>query len=1147
MSSPSNLYAEKVFAEHPSALYALDDVANYISLIDEVDRNVSLWTLDNATASLDTNVVDEPFIDSHTTRLFGDVPTGQTLEVSAISPEIVNLASLNSELGTFSVGGYFYTESAYLSKIKIGYEYTDSETSQVVQIVKDFSINFSGMWMFVSETFQYPTVEEDIRIVFKIEYFEGGVESDYEFLVNGITAGQWSEEFQSSSLGSDVVPIPEDIAIDTAYGVRAEAYGLQDLPGYYLVENNSLLAKNTGMPMVYGASNITKISQASDNQPSLIIPGLGFLNNSGKYKDYTFEFWLRIDTETTEPKRIAGPISSTDGIYVDGPFLKLKINDQVGAHYVGEWYRPMLVQVRYIDNNATMLINGEDVIFLEVSTASLSLPDKYNAEGQDQDWIGFYSYSDVYEYEIDCPAIYDYQVPAVVGKRRWVYGQGVEYPENINQTYSGESVFIDYSFANYANNYNYPDIGKWDNGISDNMLTGEVFMGTPEYLLPTVAFDNRSSDDWFNSLLDVEEGQTPLLSLCPNEEWEETEGHILFSNLNFLNDGTSAFFGVFEEKPGLKTGYQVLFSIKDKRANNFLEATLLDGEIKYSLDYEGTLQTLKVETGIDTTEKFVAGIDFTKIQDHFGGNVAEFLGNIDGLALYIGGSFNFIDGFYGNIHSVNFLNLRNLTETTAGLSAITDGIILTDEDVSLYETIKTSYRFKLVNNFDTYSLGFETSSYWQDYLPLSYFGKYIDNISNEKVYTLDFLQFNIDYPAPTKTLLGNYDTTNSPLKTYVTFSDSRTATSFTLSDYVNSSGIPQNNVVEPDNDWRTTKYEVCDGTIIYLPPNVPFASLVMSMHIEAYSKNAQTDKFKIRRIQVASQALSETGSNSVNTRFGNPLYPYTKTGYYFDYKSKNPFKIYKDTSPYLYLTKSSGIKVMGDQNPKVSRGLSIPLNKNLSADYKVIAIQAGIYYDKQYFGNYPVQVMEIQGRSSTIKFFAESIDPTGRRAKIYGVNASTGAIQNNIAFFWNGKLVKNAIVTAKEWGMLGISFGQQLVLNSSLGAIRLTGDFVFNNISHYKSTNLQEVQQISNRTWQRVKTLNLIDLDWSYWYPAFTWNQVLVTLPSIFYGIDPSDIYATFTGTNKLIVDDERALMVKDYEYNAYGNIISEIQVISAA
>lgn len=60
MSNPSNLYAEKIYAEHPIALWSLDDKADYISLIDESDRNVNLWTITNGTSTVHS-LFDEPF------------------------------------------------------------------------------------------------------------------------------------------------------------------------------------------------------------------------------------------------------------------------------------------------------------------------------------------------------------------------------------------------------------------------------------------------------------------------------------------------------------------------------------------------------------------------------------------------------------------------------------------------------------------------------------------------------------------------------------------------------------------------------------------------------------------------------------------------------------------------------------------------------------------------------------------------------------------------------------------------------------------------------------------------------------------------------------------------------------------------------
>jgi len=1145
MSSPSNLYAEKVFAEHPSILYSLDDVADYISLINEEDRDLSAWTITDGIAALDNSVSDEPFIDSFVTKITGDVPSGQTEELSLVSPDIINFNSLNSDFATFSVGAYFYAKSSYLSKITVGYEYTDPDTLDVKQFTKSFEIDLSGVWLFASETFEFPNVDAQIRLVLKIEYFEGGVnEQDYEFFINGVSAGQWSEEFQSSSLGSTVVSIPENIAVDAELGVRAEAYGLQDFPGYYLIENNSLAAKNTGMPIVYGASGITKISSATG--PSLIIPGLGFLNSSGKYKDYTLEFWLRIDAETKEPKKIFGPVSSDDGLYVDGPFLKLKINDFVESHYVGEWYRPMFLQIRYISDTVTMLVNGEDAISLNVKTQDLVFPDKNDEFDRDQDWLGFYSHENIYEYEIDGVAIYEYQVPAVVGKRRWVYGQGVEYPENINLAYSGQSVLIDYPFAKYTNNYNYPDIGKWDNGITDNLLTNEIFLGTPNYSLPQAFFDSRESLDWQEALSEFQEDEDLFITLSPGEEWEDTQGHLLFDNLNFLKDGADSFYGVFKEIPEITEEKQILFLIKDKTANNYFEISLLNGEISYKIFYEGTTEILKEESGITTTNKFVAGIDIQKISSSFGKNVSAFFGNLDGLSLYVGGSFDFANTFVGNIYDISFSNKRNRLSLDFDFE---DGIILNAEDVNDFISHKSSYKLHLKNIFNTYKVAFDTHSYWQDYLPLSYFAKFTEDISGEKTYQLDFLQFNIDYPTIASKNIEDpnfYDTSDQSVKAYVTFQLTNDGANKDIKDFVNTQYLSVGGFIEPGTEWQNTKYEVSEGTVIYPPKNISFSRLGICLHLEITTKNAVTDKIKIRRIQLASQALSNTGSNPVSTRFGNDLFPYTKLGFYFDYKARNPFRIYKDSSPYLYMTKSSGIRILGKQESLVSRGISLPLNKNLVPQYKIIAMQAGLYFDQDAFPDTPVEIMEVQGKTSYIKFFAESVHPEGKRAKIYAVDATTGIVQNGITFFWNGKLVRNPIVTAKEWGMLGLSFGERINLDGFLGALRITGPFLINNISHYESTNLQEIQQITTRTWQKVKTLNFVDLFWSYWSPDFTWNEVLVTAPRIFLGIDPASIYATFTGTNKIIVDDDRALMVKDYEYNSYNSVISETRIVPA-
>ena len=65
MSIPSNLYAEKIYAEQPQILWSLDDQADYISLITEVERDISdSWTLTNCTAATSSIDINQPFENS---------------------------------------------------------------------------------------------------------------------------------------------------------------------------------------------------------------------------------------------------------------------------------------------------------------------------------------------------------------------------------------------------------------------------------------------------------------------------------------------------------------------------------------------------------------------------------------------------------------------------------------------------------------------------------------------------------------------------------------------------------------------------------------------------------------------------------------------------------------------------------------------------------------------------------------------------------------------------------------------------------------------------------------------------------------------------------------------------------------------------
>jgi hypothetical protein len=412
--------------------------------------------------------------------------------------------------------------------VSIGYEYTDPATSTIVQNLKTFTSTLYQKWGFISETFEIPNVSAQLRLVIKIKVFEGSATSaDNEFYINGITLGQWNEEFNTYSLnGITETTVPSSISIYGGYdAVEAQAYGVAEDSGYYITEGG-LKCKNAGIPLVYGASGVTRLEPNTD--ASLILPGKGFLNKKGQYNDYTIEFWARIAVNTSTPFKIFGPIASEDGLYVEDGFLTLVIGDQFASHFVGEWFRPMLIHIRLIKDSASLLVNGEEVLSLSLDTATLTLPAELDNSGDNQDWVGFYASNTVYPFEIDCVAIYSYQVPVTVAKRRWVYGQGVVSAEGINSSYGGTTAFIDYPFADYTSNYNYPDFAGWDQGSFDNLATSQTSLRTPEYALPEIFLGTKTLQNLYDDNKTVQDNESgpvitdKFLSFRPNNTWNSS-------------------------------------------------------------------------------------------------------------------------------------------------------------------------------------------------------------------------------------------------------------------------------------------------------------------------------------------------------------------------------------------------------------------------------------------------------------------------------------------------------------------------------------------------------------------------------------------------------------------------------------------------
>jgi hypothetical protein len=1214
MANPSNLYAEKIFSEHPLALWALDQTVDYISLFNLNYQDIqSFWTVSGATASLETSDVDAPFSTVKVNKLLGTVPAGATADIVCISPELVNFSDLNADLGTFCVGAHIYVDSVHINSISIGFEYTDTTTASVVQKLKTYENLTENSWVFVSQTSEIVSENTTLRVVIKITSQTGGAtSSDYLYYINGVSVGQWSEEFNYQSLGVVPISMPAAIALTSDQVIPSPAYGVSGSNvlnnAYHIVSDNSLFAKNTSIPLVYGASNITTLRANPSGEPSLIVPGKGFLNKVGQYKDYTVEFWARINSDSPTSKKIFGPIASEDGLYADNGFLTLVIGKNFSSHFVGEWFRPMLIQIRLIRNAASLILNGEEVISLTIETDNLELPEERNESNKSQDWLGFYAYNDITPIDIDCVAIYSYQVPINVAKRRWVYGQGVISPEGINSSYGGTSAFIDYSFADYTANYSYPDFAQWQQGSFDNLTTTTKVLRTPEYELPEIFLSDKTLTELYednksiqNSVSGPIDDET-FITFRPNSSWNTKTCYLNFDNFNILNTKVDCFYGVFSNH-NLNSN-QTLFKIYNSLNNNYFSIEQDQNVITYNLYYNNINQVIYTSEVIESHQLFSAGINIELLIETFGGNVSTFFGSRNSLKVYIGGDGSLSKTFLGKMYSVGFATTKNTTLisdyfNSDGIAIFDDmsvsGITEEENAIALFNHL-SSYTLLPMENYDSYFLDIGVSGSWQDYLPLSYFAQFVTNDVGNQFYDLDFLQFNVGVPSPTSLIENEtvsawtyadlyqnyfqptqqtyyqfdnqlltgwnnyedanqnavktykYDTTDSAVRCYLTFQYIEDGANLLDSDFTITQPVLRDSIIDVDEyeNWETTKFEVVNNAIVYPSKTVDFNDLAIVYHLEFKVRGILNKPILLNRLQLASQAFNDNSFNPIGTRFGVDLFPYKRSGIYYDYKSKNPFTIYKGTTPYLYLTKDSGIQVRGDILSLEDRGISLPINQALSSDYLVSTVQLWLRYSEDEFPPVPTELFEIIYKEDTFKFYIVADSDTGSRARVFAKSLSTGQIVDDFQYYWNGLEVREPILTSKEWGVLGIFFSTALNFDEFLGAININGPVLFNNVAYYQANNLQQIQGTVTRPWLRVKTEDAINFTWSYWQTNKTWYETLVIGSSNLYGVSPGDIYQAYLGTNKIIFDDESGLSVDSDKMQIYQDVTWSTTVASA-
>ena len=958
------------------------------------------------------------------------------------------------------------------------------------------------------------------------------------------------------ALDDSISGTPTDISsissVSSLFGIPATSYGETDFYGYYCSPSNSLsaiLVDNSSTAMIYGATNSTTL-KAGSGKPSVIIPGSGFLHNNGKYKTRTLEMWIRIANNVHYPRRIFGPVASTDGLYTNGPMLSIKIGSYLESYFVGEWERPMLLSLQYTETNFSLIINGEQVLSINIDASTLSFPTEAN-----QDWLGFYHYSNDETTQIDCLAIFPYKVSLSDSKLHFVWGQAVESPEIKNTNYAGSPVIADYQMSKYANNYNYPGAGRWKNGILNNLIIdSNGQLSVPDYALPSVVFEDTSKlvSDWY----DVQQGlanqsltstladgtilnDNVFFQINPkttDDEWG-SQGYLYFDKLNLLSSGTEAFYGVFKYPAisGELNAEEILFKITNS-SDQYFEAIVKytstsTAKVIYRFS-DGNSTTTVDGQSITADTKFVAGVYIKdlSLSTTFSDRITSFFYNKASLKVYVGGQTNFTSTFTGYVYKVGFSDSLNLE----GIKALfSDGLLKTYS--STLASFIASYTLISVNTFEVFSLDIAVKSSWQDYVPLKLLAKTITKSNGEKAYDLDFLQINMDYP-----LISNLS--NALLKSYISFSNALTAVPGDNQSDRSVISASSTKIVSPN---ITDKYEITTNTIVYPPTGVSIDDALINIFLNFSIPGIVRNPIRLRSYQIAAQAFDETTlQGPIGTKINKDIYSY----------GNNPYTIYKNSTPYLYLTKHSGFKLLGSTFDG-SRGLHIPINPEHISFYQVGMIQMFILKDTL-FTTEPVEIFRIKSEDdlqNEIIIYATRSDASGYKATMSA--KKNGVTFTDIAFYVNG--VVNAPIKYNEWNVIEVSFTKTLTFGGAGYEasppdlyIKLTGPFTYNNVSDYQVSQVNYRSRVTFTPWSNVYNATT-DQKWNTVTVNQTkkWNEVynLIIIPSGL-GYEANNItriYNSYFGNNRVSVESTSpSIIVDSAQYSVYSGVATSNKII---
>jgi hypothetical protein len=830
----------------------------------------------------------------------------------------------------------------------------------------------------------------------------------------------------------------------------------------------------------------------------------------------------------------------------------------------------MLIQLTYSDKTFSLIVNSETVVELsltEIDTAKLKQTAK--------------NYIVLSNALFDSAALYNYILDKNQTKLSYSKALNTRYPNDLINRYAGKGFKVDHKSSNYSNSIKIPNTlsgQSWKSGFSSHMdINREISLRPYKYSLPEFNFSDATIT---KTNLEVENGFQFKKS---SSAWVSSEANIFFESLDVLyNDKVKAFYldGTFSST--LPATEQTVFKLINKQTKEHFKISVNSNNIYYKFKSGTNAEVTLLSESISGSAPYnrLIGIDIDKFTEKYP-TTKNFFSVLSRLSVYVAGEEDLSANttFTGVINSVKFLNSFNLEQRTnsSGQSLVTvNGTFKYDSGLVSLNTPLASYDLDLFYNsiLSKYYFTVGTSGYWKDHIPLQSLASYTTNSSGVRAYSLDFIQFNIDYAAPlTKVEVSGdwvFDTiVSSPhLKSYITF-ESGTSTYEPDSKFVTQIGPNINRTLSPPTDvndysWQTTKYEVVDDFIIYLPANIDISTYYIMVSLEMSIPDTLNNDLEIKSLEFLSKTLSNNPAveNPISASQGE-LIPYTYTvanGY--NYKARNPFVMNKQTQQYLQLSRQSGFRLVGDYAEGTSRGIRYKINSNGGLTYNLSTLQLFTYYEglatrvgstvtKSYFPETAQQIFQIKDKTRTYTFYIQSTNPgvDNTQGTIY-VESDAPAIDTRfINFYLNGQATSSPIINANEWNVLGVVFIDKLDFGSYTdGYLDFTGPMSFDNISFYQLKNVRYTQSSPYRTWEQVQTtVSGATNTWNTWTSSI-WREVLTPSASITTAaLDMGSLYKTFFGNNIILSDSpeyvELPLIYESQKF--YDTVIRQTSVYS--